>query len=87
MSYNKKGSIGEIGFALLIAGMIFMTGMLFINPLRDSVDSFRTDMSCSDMAQSDGTKVTCLFVDLVNPYFILIIVSLAGGLVTSKFLV
>ena len=84
---NKKGNMGEIALTVLIAGMLFVSGMLFINPLRDSYDSFRTDVGCSDVTISDGTKVLCLGADLVNPLFILMVVSTAGGFVVSKFLV
>ena len=85
--FNKKANTGEIALTVLIAGMFFISGMLFINPLRDSYDSFRSDVGCSDVSISDGAKVLCLGADLVNPLFILMVVSTAGGVVVSRFLV
>jgi hypothetical protein len=87
---NKKGNLGEIALIVLIAGMLFGAGMLFVNPLKESVDTFRTDFGCysrglPDTTISDGAKVTCLAADLANPYFILLVISTAGGLIITKF--
>ena len=82
---NKKGNLGEITLVILIAGMLFGAGMLMVNPMKESYDSFRTDFDCGNTSISDGSKVTCLGADLVNPYFILLVISTAGGLIISKF--
>jgi len=85
---HKKAQFGELGLSLLIAMMIFMCGMLFINPISSSIDSARTDLSCSSAATiSDGTKMLCLIVDITMVYFIMAIISLAGGIVLSKVLI
>lgn len=33
---------------------------------------------------SDGTKITCLVTDGVVPYFIIVIISIAGGLIIGR---
>jgi hypothetical protein len=43
-----------------------------------SSDSPNTDIS-------DGTQLTCLATELVVPYFIIIVLSVAGGAMVSRF--
>lgn len=82
---NKKAQFG-IGFAVVAAIMIFIVGMLNVNFIKDSVTSARTDLVCS-APDSDGTKLLCLTIDIVVPYFIIIVLSLAGGLLIAKFII
>jgi len=83
---NNKGQFAQLGLTIVIAVMIFMSGMIFINVIKDSVVDARTALSCSSaLIISDGTKLTCLGIDIILPYFILTIFSLAGGLIISKF--
>ena len=83
---NHKGQFGNLALTLLIAGMLFMTGMLFIAPVEDTITQTRLDLNCSlSTAISDGSKLTCLAVDAVVPYIILSVLSVAGGLIISKF--
>lgn len=85
---HNKGQLADFGLSLLIALMIFMSGMLFINPLTSSIDAARADLSCSSASTiSDGTKLLCLVVDTVVIYFIIAVISLAGGMVLSKLLI
>lgn len=83
MGINNKGQSAAL--AILTAFMLFMIGMIFINPLKTSIDSSRLGMNCSDSTISDGSKLTCLIIDIVMPYFIISIFSIAGGLVISRF--
>ncbi len=82
---NNKG---QIGIAVIIAVMIFLSGMVVINILKPEVTIARdatTGLDCSNATGiSDGTKLTCLTIDLVIPYFILIILAGAGGIITNK---
>ena len=85
---NNKGQISSLGFSILIAVLIFAAGMIIMNFIKPEITNARTDLSCSTPSIiSDGTKATCLIIDGVIPYFILIVISAAGGLITSKFLV
>lgn len=85
---NKKAQMG-LGFAIVVAIVIFMIGMINVNFIKDEVTRARgsTQMNCSDSTISDGSKLTCLLIDLVVPYFIIIIVATAGGLITARFTV
>jgi len=82
---NNKG---QMGISVIIAIMIFLSGMVVINILKPEITLVRsttTGLNCSNADSiSDGTKLTCLAVDLVIPYFIIIILSAAGGVITSK---
>lgn len=80
-----------MGLAVIIAIMIFLVGMLFVNFIKDEVTRARnaTNLDCTNTADfpdgiSDGTKLTCLVVDIVVPYFMIIIFSVAGGILTAR---
>ncbi len=84
---NNKAQISGIGIAIVVAMFLFIIGMININFIKDEVTRTRGDLNCSLTTISDGSKLTCLLTDLVIPYFIIIIISAAGGLITSKFTV
>jgi len=66
--------------------MIFLFGNLFISPIKDLAGSIRIDLGCATPATlSDGSKLLCLGTDAVVPYFILIILSIAGSMIINKF--
>jgi len=82
---NKKGSI-LIGLA--VGMMIFISGFIFINFFFDEITTVRASdvLDCSNAAGiSDGTKFTCLTIDLIIPYMTIIILSFAGGVIADKF--
>jgi len=83
---KKKGQ--TLGLSVIIAITIFIVGMMSINFLTPEVTRAitATNLDCSNPLSSDGTKLTCLTVDLVVPYFILLILSIVGGLVTARLL-
>lgn len=87
---NKKGQAGisGLGIAIMVAIFIFLIGMTCINFINDIVTSTRaTDqLNCSSNSISDGNKLACLIVDLVIPYFIIIIFSVSGGMITARLL-
>tara|TARA_R100001530_G_scaffold126389_1_gene95217 strand:- start:2115 stop:2378 length:264 start_codon:yes stop_codon:yes gene_type:complete len=84
---NKKGQ--TLGIAIMIAITIFIVGMLAVNFLKPEITRARdaTNLNCANADDiSDATKLTCLVVDVVVPYFIILIFSVAGGLITARFL-
>jgi hypothetical protein len=83
---NNKSQASGMGISVVIAIIIFMAGMLTINIVKPSVTDARTDLSCSSASISDGTKLTCLIIDVVVPYFMIIVLSAAGGLITYRLL-
>ena len=66
----KVGQAALVG--LMIGIMVFMLAMIFIDPIKDTITWTRAAdrLDCSNSSISDGTKATCLIVDLILPYFI-----------------
>ena len=78
---NKKGNMF---FGITIALFIYIIGVLFIPFLVDDVDTFRTNMECSDASITDGGKIACLFGDLAVPYLIWFFVSITLGIIVGS---
>ena len=79
---NKKGGIG---LAILSTIGIFIIGFMFLNFLMPEVTQFRADMSCASADEiHDGGKILCLISDTVVPYWILLILSIGLGAITSR---
>ena len=85
---NKRGNLGV---TIVVSITFFVVGLMFINFLTPEIITTRasvTGLNCANAsAISDGAKLTCLAVDLVIPYFILLIFSAAGGYITAKFII
>ena len=79
---NKKGNVFA---SVMIVIILFMIGMIVVNFYKPLVDTARTDLTCSAPA-TDGTKVMCLLVDFVIPYFIVLVFSIAGGIIADRIL-
>jgi len=84
---NKEGQ--TIGFAILWAIIIFMVGVLIIPFIGDEVTrtTGTSQLDCNNSTISDGTKLTCLAVDIVIPYFVIILLAIVGSLAITRFLV
>ena len=79
---NKKGSLG---LAILSTIGIFIIGFMFLNFLMPEVTQFRVDMNCASADTiHDGVKILCLITDTVVPYWILLILSIGLGAITSR---
>lgn len=79
---NKKANIFT-GIVLFL--LIFFTGVLIIPYFTDDIVSVRTLLSCaSPLDISDGTKLMCLNIDLLIPYFIWFITSVSLGYLGGK---
>ena len=85
MAMSKLGQTAMIG--LMIGIMIFMVAMIFIAPLSDVVTEARdaSQLDCANASISDGKKATCLIVDLILPYFIAVVIAVAGAFIGAKF--
>ena len=83
---NKKSQ--TMGIAIIVAITIFIIGMLSVNYLKPEIVRVRDsdNLDCSNSDISDGSKLTCLAVDIVVPYFFILIFSVAGGIITARFL-
>lgn len=81
---NNKGNIYSV---ILMALILFMVGMIVANFLKSPIDDARTNLDCSNAAGiTDGTKFMCLTIDMTMIYFIILIVSIAGGSILDKVL-
>jgi len=50
----------------------------------DDVTQTRTDLDCTNVSVTDGTKINCLTIDLTVPYFIWMVVSAGLSFLLSK---
>ena len=84
MVMNLKGQVMLV--SLMIGFIIFLAGMVMIDPLKDVITEVRGagQLDCSNTSISDGNKMSCLAVDLYLPYFIVVVMGLAGAMVSSK---
>jgi len=80
---NKTGSMY---FSIIIALVLFMVGMVVVNILKPEVTTARLALDCAGTPATDGTKVLCLITDSVVPYFIILVLSIALGVITEKVL-
>lgn len=85
---NKRGQ-ANLGIAIVVGILIFLMGIPIINILKPDVDIARgsTGLDCTNTSITDGARLSCLAVDLVIPYFMLVVMSAAGGMIASRFLV
>jgi len=81
---NNKAQ--TMGLAIMISIFVFIVGIMSVNFLMPEINTFRADIQCSDPTQlRDGGMVMCLITDIGIPYFIVIIFSLAIGIITARF--
>jgi len=87
----------SFGMASIIALTIFIVGMTSLNFIKPEVTRTRSGdetgygLDCTNKADfptgiSAGNKLLCLAIDLVVPVFIIIVFSVAGGIITARFL-
>jgi hypothetical protein len=80
MLKNKKGSLFlGLGFGLFL----FITGVLIMPFILDDVSTTRVDLDCYGEGLTGGNKITCLFVGLLNPYYIWFFTAMALGLIVG----
>lgn len=84
---NNSGQTALLG--IMIGVMIFMLAMIFIDPIKDVITDARgaDQLDCSNTSISDGSKATCLVVDLILPYFIGVVIAVAGAWLGAKIIV
>ena len=82
---NSRGQ--TLGISIIIAITLLIIGLMSINFIRDEVTTVRaaSGLDCSNATNiSDGTKLTCLAVDLAVPYFIILVFSVVGGIIVAR---
>ena len=85
MIFKNKNGVAVL-FGVVVAVMIFLSGMLFVNYFFNDITlaTGTNQLDCDNPIITDGTKLTCLGIDLVIPYFIILVLSAAGGVIASK---
>ncbi len=73
---NKKGNI-YLGVS--VALVVWIAGILILPFILDDIDTFRTEMDCTNSSISSTSKINCLAGDTLTPYFIWTLSSLAIG--------
>lgn len=82
---NKKANVFGV---ILIAFILFTVGFIVANFLKAPIDDARTNLNCANAGSiTDGTKLECIMVDSALIYWIILIISLAGGAILDKVLV
>ena len=83
---NKLGQVSLLSLAMGV--FFFFLALTFANPLKEVINSTRgaSQLDCTNSSISDGTKMTCLFTDIVLPYFIATILGFAGYIMTARVL-
>ena len=83
---NKRGQT-SLAIAVIAAIFLFMIGSMVIEIIKPEITTFRSveNFDCTNSTISDGAKMTCLGMDLLIPYFFLLIISISGGVIINKF--
>lgn len=81
-----KSKRGELGFAIVSFIVFFLIGMVVVNLIKPSITDARSpnNLDCGNSSISDGNKLTCLAVDSVVPYFIILVCSAGLSIITDK---
>lgn len=79
---NKKGSVM---WGIVVFLIIWVSGILFLPFITDTVDAARTGLSCSDTSISSFSKINCLFTDITIPYFIWTLAAIALGFIVGGY--
>ena len=81
---NKKAQ--SLGLSIMSVIFIIIAGFLMLNFLTGEVTRSRVDMACSNASNiSDGNKLFCLATDVIVPYWIWIILSVAITVITVRY--
>lgn len=74
-----------MGLAVLSFLAVMIIGLVFINFIMPEVSTFRLNLNCASADTiSSGTKILCLFGDIVVPYVILSVLALAISAITAR---
>lgn len=84
MMKHKKGQ--AIFAGIMVAVMIFIVAVIFIEPIKDFVIIARNtdNLDCGNSSISTGNRLTCILVDMYLFYFFGILLAAAGSFVVGK---
>ena len=82
---NKKAQ--SLGLSIMSALAVILVGFMFVNFLMPEVSVARVNLDCSNATGiEDGNKLLCLAADIIIPYWIWIILAVAIGAITARFM-
>jgi len=81
---NKKAQ--SLGLSIMGFLLVILVGFMAVNFLMPEVNEARVNLDCSNATGiEDGNKLLCLVADIVIPYWIWIVLAIAIGWVTARF--
>ncbi len=81
---NNKGTFFA---SILVALFVMIAGFTVLNFIKTEVSATRLQLNCAGTPATDGTKIMCLSIGIVVPYFIIVLLGIVAGLITEKFMV
>jgi hypothetical protein len=91
---NSKGQV--VLFSLMMGLILIILAIAFTSPLTQYIGGFRnttndigefSGLDCDNSSISDFQKATCLISDLTVPYFIGIVLALAGIVIGARIII
>ena len=81
---NKRGQ--SLGLSIISCIAIIIVGFLLLNFLPDEIERGLNNLDCSNTENiTDGTKLLCLAEYIIVPYWIWIIMAVAIGAITVRY--
>ena len=81
---NKKGQMLVLN--IMMAFIAITSAIIFIEPLKDVIDVGRTELSCiaSFSTLNTGDAMTCIFLDIILPIFVLCVMGVGIAYLYNK---
>jgi hypothetical protein len=79
---NKKGNLFMLG--LMFAVFVFIGSTILLEPIRESTENVRTDLSCGTPGISMYVEMTCIAVGSMLPIFALSAIATALAVIGIK---
>lgn len=79
---NAKGTVVFVG--IMVAFVVIVMGVIFVEPLKDQVSSARVSLNCSAAGLSTGEEMTCISVDSVLFLFIGTVFAVGVGWIGAR---
>lgn len=80
---SKKGQTGFF-FLFMIGVTMFILGFALATPLVTTSNEVRANMDCGNQSIDISKKVTCGVLDIIAPWFVGVVLALAGMAIGAK---
>ena len=75
---NKRG---QVFLGVVLGLFIWISGILLLPYILPNIDAAYSGLNCAISSITDGSKLMCLLVDFIVPYFIWFLISMCIGLI------